>query len=232
MGGNLKLKKHHKLVIAADGGAASGKTTGAKKISKKYGLQFLSSGLLYRYASYQLLKYKPKNTIYFLEKSFNNLSLKKLNNKNLHSPEISVHSSIIAKEKKIRNILKNYQKKFARKYNKICIEGRDIGTVILPNADIKFFFKCDLDVAAKRRFRELSKKNKRIAFAEVKKAMRIRNNLDKKRKNSPLIQAKNAVIVQTDKLKNINGMLNKMSEIIEKKIKEKYGSTNNSSRTN
>jgi cytidylate kinase len=57
-----------------------------------------------------------------------------------------------------------------------------------------------------------------------KKTMRIRDNLDKKRKNSPLIQAENAVIVQTDKLKNITGMLNKMSEIIEEKIKEKYGS--------
>ena len=74
-------------------------------------------------------------------------------------------------------------------------------------ADIKFFFKCNLDVAAKRRFKELRKNNKRISFAEVKKAMRIRDNLDKKRKNSPLIQAENAVIVQTDKLKNIKGML-------------------------
>ena len=117
-----------------------------------------------------------------------------------------------------------FQKKFAKKYNKVCIEGRDIGTVILPNADIKFFFKCSLDVAARRRFKELRKNNKQIKFAEVKKAMSIRDNLDRKRKNSPLIQAKNAVIVQTDKLKNIKGMLNKLSEVIEKKIKEKYGS--------
>ena len=94
----------------------------------------------------------------------------------------------------------------------------------MPKADIKFFFRCSLDVAAKRRFKELRKKNERISFVEVKKAMRIRDNLDKKRKNSPLIQAENAVIVQTDKLKNIKGMLNKMSEIIEKKIKIKYGS--------
>jgi len=220
----LKLKKNHSLVIAADGGAASGKTTGAKKISKKYGLQFLSSGLLYRYASYQLLKYKPKNTTFFLKKCFNNLNLKKLNNKNLHSPEISAHTSIIAKDIKIRNILKVFQRKFAKKHNRVCIEGRDIATVILPKAHIKFFFKCNLDVAAKRRFKELRKKNKHITFNEVKKAMRIRDNLDKKRKNSPLIQAENAVIVQTDKLKNIRGMLNKMSKIIEEKIKEKYGS--------
>ena len=220
----MKLKKHHKLVIAADGSAASGKTTGAKIISKKYGLQFLSSGLLYRYASFQLLKYKPKNKINFVRKCFKDLNLKELDYKNLHSPEISAHASIIAKEKKIRIILKTFQKRFSKKYNKVCIEGRDIGTVILPNSDIKFFFKCSLDVAAKRRFKELRKKNKKIKLADVKKAMRICDNLDKKRKNSPLIQAENAVIVQTDKLKNIRGMLKKMSETIENTIKDKYGS--------
>ena len=220
----MKLKRQHKLVVTADGGAASGKTTGAKLISKKYGLKFLSSGLLYRHASYILLKYKPKNIIPFLKNHFNNLSLKELNNKNLHLPEISASTSVIAKKKKIRSILKIYQKKFANKYNKVCIEGRDIGTVILPRADIKFFFKCNLNIAAKRRFKELRKRNKRITLTEVKKAMLIRDNLDKKRKNSPLIQAKNAVIVQTDKLKSITGMLNKMSETIEEKIKDKYGS--------
>ena len=220
----MKLKENLKLVIAADGSAASGKTTGAKLISKKYGLQFLSSGLLYRYASYHLLKSKPKKTIQFLKKKFNNLSLKKLDNRLFHSPKISAHTSIIAKNQKIRNILKTFQKKFAKRHNKVCIEGRDIGTVILPKADIKFFFKCGLDVAAKRRFKELRKTNRNIKLVEVKKAMRIRDNLDKKRKNSPLIQAKNAVIVQTDKLKNIKGMLNKMSEVIKKRIKDKYGS--------
>jgi cytidylate kinase len=220
----LKLKKNYKLVIAADGSAASGKTTGAKKISKKYGFHFLSSGLLYRYASFQLLKHKPKYKIVFLKKCFKNLSLKKLENKSLHSQEISAYTSVIAKEPKIRTILKIFQTKFAKKYNKVCIEGRDIGTVILPNADIKFFFRCNLDVAAMRRFKELKKSNKKIKLQDVKKAMRIRDNLDKKRKNSPLIQAKNAVIVQTDKLKNVTGMLKKMSEIIEEKIKDKYGS--------
>ena len=220
----MKLKKKYKLVIAADGSAASGKTTGSKIISKKYGLKFLSSGLLYRYASYQLLKYKPKNKVSYLKKCFKSLNLKKLNNKSLHSPEISAHTSLIAKEQKIREILKIYQKRFAKKYNKVCIEGRDIGTVILPNADIKFFFKCNLNVAARRRFKELRKNNKSIKLDGVKKAMRTRNNLDKNRKNSPLIQAKNAVIVHTDKLKNITGMLNKMSTEIEIKIKDKYGS--------
>ena len=221
---SLKLKKHHRLVIAADGSAASGKTTGAKKISKKYGLKFLSSGLLYRYASHQILAFKPKNKIVFLKKKFIKLNLKKLNNMNLHSTKISEYTSIIAKEKKIRLILKSFQKKFSKKFNKVCIEGRDIGTVILPKADIKFFFKCDLNTAAKRRFKELKKKNKKIKFQTVKKQLQIRNFRDVSRKNSPLLKSPDAVIVDTGKLRKIPQMMKEMSEVVERKIKSKYGS--------
>jgi|TARA_B100000767_G_C19573771_1_gene454345 CMP/dCMP kinase len=220
----MKLKNNYKLIIAADGSAASGKTTGAKKISKKYGLKFLSSGMLYRYASYLILRHKPKNKIPFLKNKFLNLNLNKLKKIKLHSTEISEHTSIIAKEKKIRLILKSFQKKFAKKYNKVCIEGRDIGTVILPNADIKFFFKCDLITAAKRRYKELKKINKKISLLTVKKSIKIRNYRDKTRKNSPLIFSPDSVIVDTGKLRNIPDMINEMSKIIERKIKNKYGS--------
>jgi len=220
----LKLKKHHKLVIAADGSAASGKTTGAKKISRKYGLKFLSSGLLYRFASYQILKYKPKNKISFLKKSFRNLNLNKLKGLNLHSAKISEYTSTIAKERKIRLVLKSFQKKFSKRFNKVCIEGRDIGTVILPQADIKFFFKCDLNTAAKRRFGELKKKNKKIKFNIVRKQLQIRNFRDVSRKNSPLLKSRDAVIVDTGKLRKIPDMIKKMSKIVEEKIVSKYGS--------
>mgnify|MGYP005992498255 CR=1 FL=1 len=219
----MKFKKNFKFVIAADGSAASGKTTGSKKISKKFGLNFLSSGLLYRYASYQILKHKPQNKISFLKRSFSSLKLKKLNKLKLHTPEISNHTSLIAKEKKIRTILKLYQKKFAKKYKRVCIEGRDIGSVILPKADIKFFFTCSLDVAARRRFAELRKGNKEIRLSDVKKSLKIRNYRDKNRKNSPLIQAKDAVIVRTDKL-NKSRMINYLSNVIKEKLKNKYGS--------
>ena len=220
----LKLNKKIKLLIACDGGAASGKTTGAKLISKKYGLKFLSSGMLYRLASYQLLKYKPKNKILFLKKVFSNLNLNKLNNISLYSAKVSENTSIIAKEKKIRLILKSFQKRFTNKFNKVCIEGRDIGTVILPKADIKFFFKCDLNTATKRRFKELKKKNKKIKFQIVKKQLQIRNFRDLSRKNSPLLKSPDAVIVNTGKLRKIPDMMEKMSEIVEKKIRSKYGS--------
>tara|TARA_B100000700_G_scaffold66779_1_gene73660 strand:- start:2888 stop:3550 length:663 start_codon:yes stop_codon:yes gene_type:complete len=220
----LRLKKHYKFLVAADGSAASGKTTGARKIAKKYGLKFLSSGLLYRFASYQILKHQPKNKIAFLKKIFKKFNYNKLKNLNLHSSEISEHTSIIAKEKKIRVILKLFQKRFARKFSRVCIEGRDIGTVILPNADIKFFFKCDLNTAARRRFKELRKKNKRINFNTVKKQIKKRNLRDVSRKNSPLLKSPDAVIVDTGKLKKIPDMINKMSEIMESKIRSKYGS--------
>ena len=218
----MKLKSYHKIVIAADGSAASGKTTGAKLIAKKYGLRFLSSGLLYRYASYLILRDKPKNQISFLKKKFLNLNLSFLNKQNLHSPKISDHVSLIAKKQKIRNILKIFQKNFAKKYNKIIIEGRDIQTKILPHADIKFFFKCNIDVAAQRRYKELKVKNRYIKLADIKKAMLIRDNLDKKRKISPLIQAKNAVIVHSDKL-SLKDMVAMMSKVVENTIKKKYG---------
>jgi Cytidylate kinase len=97
----LKLKKHHKLVVAADGSAASGKTTGAKRISKKYGLKFLSSGLLYRYASYQLIKHKPKNKISFLKKVFKNLSLKNLKIKPYIILKFQLTLQLLQKSKKL-----------------------------------------------------------------------------------------------------------------------------------
>ena len=220
----MKLKSKFNIQIAADGSSASGKTTGARLFSKKYGIKFLSSGLLYRYSSYLIIKNKPSSESIFLKKKFKKFNLSHLKNKNLHTPEISELSSKIAKKKEIRGILKRFQKNFVRRNRKVCIEGRDIGTVIMPNADIKFFFTCNLNTAAKRRFKDLKKKNPKIKFAEVKKAMRIRDNLDRSRRISPLIKPKNAVIVPTDKLKNIKGMINKMSNVLESVIKKKYGS--------
>ena len=93
--------KNSTIQISCDGGAATGKTTGAKMIAKKYNLKFLSSGLLYRYAGFLIMKYQPKNRIIFLNKKFNNLIYSKLNKINLHTSEISKFSSIIAKDKKL-----------------------------------------------------------------------------------------------------------------------------------
>ena len=217
----MKLKG--KIIqISCDGGAATGKSTGAKIIAKKYKLKFLSSGLLYRYASFILIKKKPKNKINFLKKEFKKLNHKKLNTINLHTPEISKESAIIAKKYKIRQILKLYQTNFAKKNINCCIEGRDISTKILPNSDVKFFFKCNLNTAALRRYKELKKNKKNVKLTDVKKALRIRNNHDIKRKNSPLLKHRDAIEIDTGKC-NKNQMIVKMSKYVDKVINKKYG---------
>ncbi len=208
--------------ISCDGGAATGKSTGAQMISKKYKLKFLSSGLLYRYASYLILRFKPKNPILFLRKKFKNLNYNSLKKINLHSPEISEYSAIIAKKNEVRKILKKFQINFSKKYKNCCIEGRDISTKILPNSDIKFFFKCNLNIAAQRRYRELKKKNPKIKKKEVKKALKIRNIMDTKRKNSPLLKHRDSIEIDTGKL-NKQSMMAKMSKYVEKTIEKKYG---------
>ena len=216
----MKLK--NKIIqISCDGGAATGKSTGAEMVAKKYKLKFLSSGLLYRYASFLLINHKHKNKMNFLRNKFNRLDYQKLYKINLHTPEISKQSAIIAKISKIREILKIFQTKFAKKYKNCCIEGRDISTKILPNSDVKFFFKCNLNTAALRRYKELKKKNK-INLKDVKKALRIRNNHDIKRKNSPLLKHGDAIEIDTGKL-NKQAMLSKMSKYVDIVIKKKYG---------
>ena len=212
--------KNKNIQISCDGGAATGKSTGARLISKKYRLKFLSSGLLYRYAGFLLLRYNPKNKIKFLKKKFKYLDYSKIKKNSLHTPEISEYTSIIAKNNNIRKILKKYQTNFAIKYKNCCIEGRDISTKILPNSDLKFFFKCNLSTASLRRYRELKKINSKIKLKDVKKALRIRNLADSKRKNSPLLKHRDSIEIDTGKL-NKQAMLSKMSKYIERVVKHK-----------
>ena len=214
--------KNKKLQISCDGGAATGKSTGAKMLSKKYKLRFLSSGLLYRYAGFMIIKNNPKNQITFLKQKFKNLNYNKMTKINLHTPEVSKKSAEIAKINKIRKILKKFQTEFSRKFKNCCIEGRDISTKILPYSDVKFFFKCNLNIAAKRRYKELKKRNSKIRFKDVKKALRIRNNQDIRRRFSPLKKHRNAIEIDTGKL-NKQAMLAKMSKYVDKVIEKKYG---------
>ncbi len=218
----MRLKRNKFIQISCDGGAATGKSTGAKMIAKKYNLKFLSSGLLYRYAAYIILKYQPTNKILFLKKKFKNLSYNKIEKINLQSPKISEYSAEIAKQNSIRNILKKYQLDFSSKNKSCCIEGRDISTKILPDSDIKFFFKCSLEIAAKRRYQDLRKLNSKIKLKDVKKALRIRNISDTKRKNSPLLKHRDSIEIDTGKLDK-HEMLTKMTKFVEIRLKKKYG---------
>ena len=206
--------KINKLIIACDGESASGKSTAAKLISKKYGLLLVNSGLLYRFASKLIIKHNPKNSYAFLSKKFKHTSYKVIAKQNLHSEKISNHVATLAKNRKVRNIINSFQKKIIKKNKKICVEGRDIASKILsknPKYDLAFYFRCNLNVAAYRRWVDI---NKRIPLKDVKKSLRRRTTMDKKRKHSPLIKVKNAILIRSDKLSK-KQVLSKMSKYID-----------------
>ena len=209
------MRKFKKLIIACDGESASGKSTAAKLISKKYKLLLINSGLLYRYASKEIINYKPKNSISFLKKKFKNISYKKIVKFNLHSEQISNHAAIIAKNKNIRKIINTFQMTLIKKNKKICVEGRDIASKILaknPKYDLAFYFKCNIKVASYRRWLDI---NKKVSLQNVRKSLIKRTLMDKKRKNSPLVKVKDAILIRTDKLTK-KQVLSKMSGHIEK----------------
>tara|TARA_B100000902_G_scaffold262791_1_gene248999 strand:- start:11319 stop:11960 length:642 start_codon:yes stop_codon:yes gene_type:complete len=208
------MVKFKKLIIACDGESASGKSTAAKLVSKKYKLLLINSGLLYRYSSKLIISHQPKNVIPFLKSKFKNISYKSISKQNLHSEKISKHVGVIAKNKKIREIINQVQIKLIKSNNKICVEGRDIASKILskkPKYDVAFYFKCSLDVAALRRWKELKKIT---SIKDIKKSLKIRTSLDKNRKNSPLIKVKDAILIRTDKLSK-KQVLIKMSKHID-----------------
>ena len=135
---------------------------------------------------------------------------------------VSEHSAIIAKISGVRKVLKEYQHKFSLRYKNCCIEGRDISTKILPNSDLKFFFKCSLKIAALRRYKELKKKDPKINLKDVKKALRTRNISDTKRKNSPLLKHRDSIEIDTGKLSKTS-MVVKMSKHVKEMLKKRYG---------
>ena len=140
-----------------------------------------------------------------------------------NSPKISKFSAEIAKINAVRKILKKYQINFSLKYKNCCIEGRDISTKILPKSDLKFFFKCSANIAAKRRYKELKKRDNKVKFQDVKKALRIRNISDINRKNSPLLKHRDSIEIDTGKLDK-QAMIAKMSRYVEEVINNKrYG---------
>ncbi|MDA9631164.1 (d)CMP kinase [Candidatus Pelagibacter sp.] len=208
------MKKLKKLIIACDGESASGKSTAAKLISKKYNLLLINSGLLYRFASKLIIKHKPKNEVIFLNKKFKKISYEKISKQNLHSEEISNHVAILAKNKKIRDIVNRLQISIIKTNSRICVEGRDIASKILsknPKYDLAFYFKCKLDIASYRRWLDLKKL---VPLNNVKRSLKKRTQTDKTRKHSPLIRVKDSILIRSDKLSK-KEVLRKMSAYVD-----------------
>ena len=215
--------KNKALRIACDGGAASGKSLAAKLVGQKYGLYVLNSGIFYRYASFLIIKHRPKKITSFLKKKFKNINSKNIFKLDLHAQEISEHVVNLAKQKKVRNIIRTFQKKLIKKYPRIVVEGRDTASSIMhknPRYTVAFYFSCSLDVASYRRWKDLKKK---IPLKEIKKTLKNRTQQDKIRRQNPLIKVPNAVEIRTHLLTK-SQMVQKMSKEIDKKLLLKYGS--------
>ena len=221
----MNISKKLNFSIAIDGGSASGKTFGSKIISKKFDFKLLSSGKLYRYVSYKIIKNKLKYNKNYIRKLSKSITLRQLNSNKLYSFKVTELASIIAKKKYVRSCLKKFQVDFMNSNKKVIIEGRDIASKIMPNADLKLFFRCAQKEKARRRYLELKKINKKIKLKDVKKALKLRDFNDKNRKQSPLLFVRGAVLVDTTNLTKKQVKV-KLIKLVKKEIelkKKKHG---------
>ena len=216
----MKLKK--KIKVEIDSPAAYGAGTQAKLISKYYNLFYLDTGKIYRLIANLKLKNSKKFTYLYIKKKIKNLKIKDIQNKELLSDEVGVCASTIAKNKKIRNLVHNFQVKNAyhppKKYNGSCLDGRDITYKIIPDANFKFFITANIKTRALRRYKELKQLKKKISFNEVLKSIKKRDKSDYNRKISPLKKTADSILINTTNLTKRACFL-KIKKIMDSKIK-------------
>jgi len=216
------LKKKKIITVAIDSGAAAGAGTVAKKISKHFKLFYLDTGKIYRYIG-KLKILNPKKFKYSLIKQkITKLKIKDLQNKNLLSDKVAVSASLIAKDNKIRKLVRGFQKKYAynppKKYKGSILDGRDIGTVIMKDAMFKFFITASIKTRATRRYKEYKRLNKKISYNEVLKSIKKRDKSDMQRKFGKLKKTKESILINTDKLSKRACFL-KIKHIMDRKLK-------------
>ena len=213
------------LIITIDGPAASGKGTIAKYIKNEFNFFHIDSGLLYRKIAKTIIdkNINVKNTkeINMLIKKIGDIKLS--NSKLLRSSIVSKVSSEIAKLKKIRDLVNMNQKKLVNKnkgkFKGIVIDGRDIGSVVFKDAEIKLYIDTNKKIRVKRRFKELIDRGERTIYSNVLKDIKLRDEKDKNRKNSPLVIPKDAIIIDNScKLHQTKELIKK---IINKKLYDK-----------
>ena len=207
-------------IITIDGPASVGKSTLAKKLAKKYKSPILFSGKLYRAVALELIKrnYDPNN-IQNILRCVDCIDLNRLDSKELYSSEVDNLSSIISSKKKLRSKLIMFQKNFPKKYGRrskfAIVEGRDIGTVIFPDADYKIFLWADPEIRARRRYEQIIKSGKIASFKRIFREINARDRKDLTRKIAPLMPAANSVLLDTSYI-DIEQAFNALRKIISK----------------
>jgi cytidylate kinase len=189
------------MIIAIDGPAASGKGTLGKLIAAHYGLAHLDTGKLYRAVARDTLATgaKPSDAKAALAAA-QALDVETLGDPYLMDARLGEAASIVASHSEVREALLGYQRAFARRKPGAVLDGRDIGTVICPDADVKLFVAATPEERARRRYRELRAAGNSISEAEVLADIRRRDERDQNRAAAPLIQAEDAVLLDTTNL--------------------------------
>ena len=214
-------KKKNIITVAIDSPAAAGAGTQAKLISKHYRLFYLDTGKIYRFIGKLKLENKDKFNYRMVKRKIKNIKMANLKSKELLSNEVAISASIIAKDKKIRDIVHKFQQKCAyqppNRYKGSVLDGRDIITVQVKDAMFKFFITASLKTRAKRRYDEYKKLNKKISFKDVFKSLKIRDKSDKERKFGPLKKTKDSILINTTKLSK-KACFKKIKAIMDKKL--------------
>lgn len=205
------------FTVAVDGPAASGKGTISRQISKYFGFSYLDTGLIYRYIGSKVLGgISPFQAL-------SDMDYDSMNSKLLRVEAVSIAASKIAADPKVREALVCYQKSFAKKMGGAVLDGRDIGTVISPDADIKFFVTASEKVRAERRFKELSLVDKELTFEDLLRKIKKRDQADKERSISPLVRAEDAVLLDTTELSidtSVDIAINAVSKVLKSKTEK------------
>ena len=215
------MKKKKFITVAIDSPAAAGAGTQAKLISKHYNLFYLDTGKIYRYIGWLRLKFNDKITYKLVKKKIAVLKIKNLLDKKLLSEDVAVSAAIVARDKKVRDIVHKYQQKCAynppKKYFGSVLDGRDIATVQVKDAMFKFYITAAIKVRAKRRYDEYKALNKQISFKDVLKSIKNRDKSDRNRKYGPLKKAKDSILINTTKLSK-KSCFKKIKAIMDRKI--------------
>ncbi len=215
-------KRKNIITVAIDSPAAAGGGTQAKLIAKHFNLQHLDTGRIYRLIGKLKLENSKKFNYSLIKKKINNLNLSSLQNRSLLSDKVAVSASIIAKDKKIRNIVHKFQQKCAYsppiKFSGSVLDGRDIITVQMKDAMFKFFITASLNERAKRRFMELKNSNKKITLNNVRKSLKNRDKSDRERKHGPLKKTRDSILINTTKLSKKASFM-KIKSIMDRKLK-------------
>ena len=190
------------MIVAIDGPAASGKGTIAKKLAEYFNLSYLDTGILYRAVALQMLtKGMNEKDSQSAEKVARQVSINSIDHTGIRTRAVSDLASKIATIPGVREELLDRQRRFAQNPDPgkdgAILDGRDIGTVVCPHADFKIFIIADLEIRAKRRWKELLQSDPTVIYCEVLEEMRSRDERDTNRKDAPLAVTSGALVIDT-----------------------------------